>query len=89
MWLYVLTAVTVALAVASWRQRRQARVLTSSEREQMKALPLFTGKWAEDEWAKWRALMDADLVQVSDVEGDFGPSYMLTLTSAGERALGL
>lgn len=86
MWLSLIVIATFALAFFLLR-RRPAVAITGAEKTQMKALPLFTGKWTDGDWSEWRRLMDADLVQISEVEGDFGPSYMLSLTRSGEKLL--
>ncbi|TIU89695.1 MAG: hypothetical protein E5V74_08965 [Mesorhizobium sp.] len=82
-----IAALVLVLFAALWQHRRSAVVVSAEEMIRLKMLPLFTNNWGDEDWSKWRRLMDADLAQISDVEGDFGPSYMLVLTPAGERAL--
>lgn len=87
MWIYGISALVVGLFAALWQRRRPALVISSEEAMRLKMLPLFTNNWSDEDWSKWRRLMDADMVQLSDIEGDFGPSYLMVLTPAGERAL--
>jgi hypothetical protein len=68
--------------------RRKKAVVTAAEVELLKTLPQGTNQWSRDEWAKWRNLLDLDLVTVADVQGDFSVSYLMVLTPAGETARG-
>jgi len=52
--------------------------------ERLKLLPMpLTAK----QIGEWRDLIDAELVLVSDQEGDFGPVFILELAEKGRKAL--
>jgi hypothetical protein len=70
---------------------RKVILLTEAEGEQLQQVgrrPLGTDSWAKEDWARWQRLLDADLVSVVDVEGDFNTSHLLMLTPLGEAMVG-
>lgn len=84
-------AVILAVALFSifflFGRRSTVRSIGDDELLMLQKLPVFPLGWTEEQWSAWRPLMDKELVQLTDVEGDFGPSAVLVPTDAGERFL--
>ncbi|MDG4854596.1 MULTISPECIES: hypothetical protein [unclassified Mesorhizobium] len=87
MWTWLFAALLVA--VIGWkfaaRFLHRRPVVTADDLAKLRLLPRYPK--ANEDWAVWRPLLDSDLAQITQGEGDFGENYVLEITKAGERAL--